>query len=63
MNKIKKTTKIKTISIKITFIYSTKLCIAILSHPKSTQKAKDAASAELYRYAKELDRIINLTNN
>jgi hypothetical protein len=61
MNTTKKTTEIKTISIKITFVYSTNLCIAILSHPKSTQKAKDEASAELLKYAKELDRIDNLT--
>jgi len=61
MTTTKKTTKIETISIKMTFVYSTNICIAILSHPKSTQKAKDEASAELLRYATELDRIDNLT--
>lgn len=61
MNTIKKTTRIKTISIKTTFVYTAHICISILSHPKSTQQAKNDASAELLKYAKELDRINNLT--
>jgi hypothetical protein len=55
--------KIKTVSIKMSFYYSTQICISILQNKESSIKAKKEAIEELLRYATELDRIDNLTNN
>ena len=54
--------KIKSVSIKMTFLQSTQICISILEHRLSSPTAKKEAKIELTRYANELDRIDNLTN-
>jgi len=53
--------KIKTVSIKMTFTYTTMLCLMIIRDKKSTKQAIDEAAQELLKYAGELDRIENLT--
>ena len=55
--------KISSVSIKMSFVVSTQICMAILENQKSSIKAKKEAKIELLRYAEELDRINNLTNN
>jgi hypothetical protein len=55
--------KIKSVSIKMSFVVSTQICMSILENKESSIKAKKEARIELLRYAAELDRINNLTNN
>jgi hypothetical protein len=57
------TKKIKSVSIKMSFVVSTQICMSILENKESSIKAKKEARIELLRYAAELDRINNLTNN
>jgi hypothetical protein len=54
--------KITSVSIKMTFTYTTMLCLMIIRDKKSTKQAIDEAAQELLRYAGELDRIENLTS-
>lgn len=53
--------KIRSVSIKMTFTYTTMLCLMIIRDKKSTKQAIDEAAQELLKYAGELDRINNLT--
>jgi|694.fasta_scaffold85414_9 hypothetical protein len=55
--------KIKSVSIKMSFVQCTQICISILENKYSSIEAKKEAKIELLRYATELDRIDNLTNN
>ena len=54
--------KIKSVSIKMSFVVATQICCSILENKESSIKAKKEAKIELLRYATELDRINNLTN-
>ena len=54
--------KITSVSIKMTFTYTTMLCLMIIRDKKSTKQAIDEAAQELLKYAGELDRIENLTS-
>lgn len=58
----KQTKKITSVSIKMTFTYTTMLCLMIIRDKKSTKQAIDEAAQELLKYAGELDRIENLTS-
>jgi len=59
---MKKQKTIKSISIKMTFLQGTQICISILENKLSSPTAKKEAKIELTRYANELDRIDKLTN-
>lgn len=58
----KQTKKITSVSIKMTFTYSTMICLSIIRNKKSTPEAIEQSITELLRYASELDRIENLTS-